>query len=770
MSRKHRPVEPFKRWGLRWYQSGIVSPFPLPFAQKSPPPTNATGGGGVEPTRADLQTWIEDRADWNIGGWLAPGVLGIDIDHYDGKHGADTIADLEAKLGVPLPETFVTSARGNGPSGIRYYRVPEGRDWLNLKDVDMIHRGHRYAVLPGSVHPNGDRYRLYAPSGVPTSQVPNVAELPFLPDAWISELDRGEHDPAAKADAATGEIAEWLSALPKRHDPCERVRRYTDKALRTLQADGQGEARHDWVRDRVLALTGLGAEGHPGVPWAIDLLHQAFTNAVSGDRKPREAESEYGRMVEGAVRIQLVDHPSPREIDPCRWGVSAEVVTDTASPEAVVYTATPCPELPADLWEATMTLAHVKQAALSRMASPDGVLGTVLTRVSAGAPYNLKLPVYALDRAGLTLMIGLVANPGLGKTGSTKVANSLVGSGLIQPECDWLNAGTRQGLVQVLLDRERNGKMTQARFNAFAYADEGVQVDDELYTLYRIMFTDGGLGDTNAHHRRTVMAGRYNYGIVVGLQPKILSTRLTSQTDVGTFQRFTFFNASHEIDPSDIPSWPGPLNVALPHGWEIATKVHGEVLHGAPLYEMQVPDSLLDTIKRIYIDHHNAKVRSQAAEDDSHEILKQWKIGASLALLHGRYDYQRQDWELAGAITEYSRAVGDYYRDVWRGEMDRVEIASDERHARREIRTHESLIDSATRKQDEAYDVIYKTIERHPGSTYKEIRDKLSSTSRHYLRGCLKIMLESGVVRQVKQGQKKMHFIVNEANPDQPLD
>ena len=59
-------------------------------------------------------------------------VIGIDVDCYDGKPGADTITAWEAK-GGPLPTTTFSTSRDDG-SRIRFYRVPDGAQ-LRLGDV-----------------------------------------------------------------------------------------------------------------------------------------------------------------------------------------------------------------------------------------------------------------------------------------------------------------------------------------------------------------------------------------------------------------------------------------------------------------------------------------------------------------------------------------------------------------------------------------------------------------------------------------------------------
>lgn len=59
-----------------------------------------------------------------LGERLPAGVLGIDVDAYDGKNGKQTLEDWAQQWG-PLPPTYVITARCDGVSGIRLYRIPE---------------------------------------------------------------------------------------------------------------------------------------------------------------------------------------------------------------------------------------------------------------------------------------------------------------------------------------------------------------------------------------------------------------------------------------------------------------------------------------------------------------------------------------------------------------------------------------------------------------------------------------------------------------------
>ena len=139
---------------------GWQTVLPLPAGRKEAPPRGYTGRGAKTPTARQLATWRQRHLDGNLALHLPPGVLGIDVDAYGGKPGAETLAELEDRLGA-LPDTWRSSSRPDDPvSGIRFFRVPEGLEWPGgLPGIELIHSGHRYAVVAPSIHPEGRRYR-----------------------------------------------------------------------------------------------------------------------------------------------------------------------------------------------------------------------------------------------------------------------------------------------------------------------------------------------------------------------------------------------------------------------------------------------------------------------------------------------------------------------------------------------------------------------------------------------------------------------------------
>lgn len=122
--------KPFGRNTRTYRELGWLGTLPLPPNAKEPPPDGFTGHGAPYPNDVDVRRWRRERAngnialrlaevprEWlngnlafayagnNVDGWE---LIGIDVDDYGDKHGAQQLADMEAELGA-LPDTIVSS-------------------------------------------------------------------------------------------------------------------------------------------------------------------------------------------------------------------------------------------------------------------------------------------------------------------------------------------------------------------------------------------------------------------------------------------------------------------------------------------------------------------------------------------------------------------------------------------------------------------------------------------------------------------------------------
>jgi hypothetical protein len=130
----------------------------------------------------------------------APLVM-IDVDHYEGKHGAHTLDRAEEFLG-PLPPTYKVTARGlDDPSGRFLFRKPVGLNFSDRAlsqfandngktDIEILHYGHRFSWAPGDInHKNGRTVQCFDPDGE-VCLLPGVDDesIPELPQRWVDYL------------------------------------------------------------------------------------------------------------------------------------------------------------------------------------------------------------------------------------------------------------------------------------------------------------------------------------------------------------------------------------------------------------------------------------------------------------------------------------------------------------------------------------------------------------------------------------------------------
>lgn len=317
---------PYRDAAMIYRHAGWQGVLPIPFGRKKFPPDGWTGHVDVWPSGADVQEWLDNPAPDQGGGNIAlrmpPNLLGIDVDNYNGKTGATSLAEAVARWGE-LPPTYSSTARSDGVSRIRGYQIPEGLRWpgqLGL-NIEIIQMTHRYMMVWPSVNPEtGTTYRWYRPDGLVSTVPPRPGDFAELPDSWIVGLTGGElAEEVNFADLSSAESSGWLMAHGA-GTPCRAMTVVRDRLLHEL---AHGSA-HESLR-RLLGLVRLAEEGHGGLLMAIGDVHTAFIAEATNPgrhgaaRDSREAESEWRRSLDGALR-RVLGKPSVGGLpdgDPC---------------------------------------------------------------------------------------------------------------------------------------------------------------------------------------------------------------------------------------------------------------------------------------------------------------------------------------------------------------------------------------------------------------------------------------------------------------------
>jgi hypothetical protein len=241
---------------------------------------------------------LPEYKDHNIGWRLPYGIIGIDIDQYDDKHGADDLKELETGLG-PLPDTWSSTARGDGPSRIYFYRVPEDCGELRgslSESIEIIQHHHRYAMVWPSVHEKtGNTYAWY--NGVRSDTPPVLDQLADLPEAWLDHLSKTQRE---HRDGMGLDVEAFRQAYTEQSDP-DLVQRIRD------QFDTTPSCRHDSMV-RVLGWACREATyGKINAGDTFDLLAADWDEATAGEGR----EDEFDAM----VRDIVLDTPEPDEAE-----------------------------------------------------------------------------------------------------------------------------------------------------------------------------------------------------------------------------------------------------------------------------------------------------------------------------------------------------------------------------------------------------------------------------------------------------------------------
>jgi len=284
--------------------------FPLDLGQKFPPPVGRTGAEGQPLSRENLIKEANRKPDHNIAIRACDGIIGIDVDAYDGKPGLDTLNRMAEELGE-LPHTIMSTSRTDD-SGIRMFRIPEDVKLVTkLPGIEFVQKHHRYVVCWPSIHPEGRTYQwIDTATGEILDRVPDVGDVPELPEAWVRHLRIEARNGNGKSDASAEDIAEQLSQWCKAGTPCEHL----EDALSSAGAEvDAGNARHDVCMKYQLLIIRLGESGHEGALTAMSRLRAWFFEAIGEDR---DVSKEWKDGWTGAARVVLND-PSDDEDKGC---------------------------------------------------------------------------------------------------------------------------------------------------------------------------------------------------------------------------------------------------------------------------------------------------------------------------------------------------------------------------------------------------------------------------------------------------------------------
>lgn len=346
--------------------------------------------------------------------------------------------------------------------------------------------------------------------------------------------------------------------------------------------------------------------------------------------------------------------------------------------------------LPPEFWAARPVLKHIQLAAHARLVSADVLLQSILVRLSALWPHQVRLDTGIATPASANLTVAVIGPSGAGKTSGVGLAREMLGMpGWLDREtfADDRPLGSGEGMSEVYMGYKRvaieqppadpltpgpvktkiEKVRAQVRHNALLYADEGealakmmerqgATVSVEL----RRAWSGGTIGQSNGTKEttRVIEGGRYSMGLIIGFQLNTVQ-QLLAGVEAGTVQRFLFCWA---LDPS-VPRERLPFPGSLPGIWPAATPLEGSLVNPGPEVDLRKVTFTASIMDELWASRYDRVTTMPDTMEDlaSHRGLTLVKLSALLAYLDcGRRNVTDEDWRLAGMLWETSCRVRDY--------------------------------------------------------------------------------------------------------------
>ena len=647
------------------------------------------------PNRASSDP-LEIEAMWGkrqaVVGIAAGPILVVDIDEKDGRKGIEKWNAWCAENGVHQDEFTQTTLSG----GVhQFYSVPSG-----------VHLGNSSGSLPSGID-----IRCEAGFAFAYELLPEVSELPPVPEALLEALKRPEPRPRRSTSA-------------KPRDPSLGVHPYAERAigyeLDRLDACASGEA--DLWNNTVYAVSANLIE-FSNSNWSGYSLEQAHADLFEhAPQDPGFGPNEIQKCWESALqKVGDADREEPEG-----QYLSAQEVFDEWIEEAQHR-----------IFDATPILQHIRQAAHSRMLGSGAVLANVLGRVLAEVPPGVVLPPTIGSAASLNLGFAMVGQSGDGKSATFKCGAEILG--LNQKHLE-TGVGSGEGLIESFLEEQSipdprdptksirvKGLVTPP--SRIFHVDEIEQLTKAsgregatIMSILRTALTGGAMKSANAtvERRRSVDSETYRLVTYLGVQPT-KSGPLLNEADAGTPQRLLWISTVDKTVPLEKPEWPGSLDWA------------GMIIY-ANQYEVKYPQHIKDMLEKQRYD----RVHGKGDPLESHLMLTRLKVAAALAFLHDEMDITDQWWTLSGYLMDWSKKEQDRCRAV----LDEVGSAA----ARSRGRTSVVEEEAAEAARTDAVKERIRQILRKGESTWTQIHDRLSPKQRERLESAVSELSKAGEV------------------------
>lgn len=406
--------------------------------------------------------------------------------------------------------------------------------------------------------------------------------------------------------------------------------------------------------------------------------------------------------------------------------------------------------LPPEFWEARDWLTQVRDAAFSRMLSPDAVLGALLARVAATVPTCYIIPPIVAAKATFDHLTCIVGRSSGGKSAAMAVAEELMPDTLDKVIRWDFPAPSGEGLIEAFFDfvevddGKRKKREKRQVFHAVHFSiDEAMSL---IQTSQRQGTTIGsvlcsawagqtiGQGNASEDRKRVLKKGKARVSGVMGIQSALGHHFLTdSLVEQGLTGRITWFaaEAGDQLPPLDeLPPFPGPLAVTpLP------------VIHGT--IEFDYDPGIWAQVRQEFWERQAGK-RTEAAVD-GHLRLVRLKIAGLLAAIESRTTVDLADWALAGEIVDSSKRIRLHMGELAAAASHRALVTQGTAQAVREMAAEDTKEQRAITRLQAS---IEKAVASHTEgiSVRKLARATTSAGTRHRFDDALAAAVAAGTV------------------------
>lgn len=711
----------------------------------------------------DIKAWFDGEAGVGVrcGQTAFDGTrfFVVDIDVKDGQPGLESWDDVVAECPDLKPITSETVCVETPSGGFHYYFVvPDGRECPTngrpWEGIDIRGEGG-YVVAPPSELPNGQYRWVRDPQ--------EFVVLP-APESLMDALDAAARQPTLKViqgGLALSQIEQSISAHPTSQSgdsPADWLRSHVDvgQMLREggwtqMQEDG-GKAwkrpgKSEQGRSATLHDDGLLVVFSQNAPQSFISLGKTNRDG-SLSLSPAQVYAAVhfnGNFPEAMsyVRKQLM----PQDAAPPSVANKAEKAGDSAGVRWGTPAATANLNLPEEFWEASDVLGHIRDAALSRLVSPDAVLVSVLSRIAALTAPSVRIPAFVGSKATFDFMSVVVAASSGGKSVSNDVSADLLPPRNKRVLMD-APIGSGEGLIQAFMGLDEDGKNPSYKHgdihSIHFTIDEGLALMKQtarqgttvLPTLLSA-WSGKTLGQLNAsiETKRLVPGGKRRVAATINMQTAN-GHMLWEHASTGLVSR-CLFGWAHSPVPDILPEWPGELQLQLNTGW-------GSIIE----QEIEYPPEVAQSVREARIAVMTGS--RVLGDDEGHNTLVRIKCAGLMAFLHNRFHVKQSDWELAGLLVSSSDAVKQHLQSV-KKEYDR-----DARHTKAAAAGYAQIVQEEvvqTEKQRRCEQAVIRKLARSQAPLrVAQIRNSLSKDLKPVLPNTIEALLDQERIVEVEEG------------------